>query len=34
MASLSLQCQGGRKGQASSHAAYIAREGHYAERDG
>ncbi len=34
MASYHCSVKVGGKGQASSHAAYIAREGHYAERDG
>ncbi len=33
MASYHCSVKVGGKGQASSHAAYIAREGHYAERD-
>ena len=34
MASYHCSVKVGGKGQARSHAAYIAREGHYAERDG
>ena len=34
MASYHCSVKVGGKGKASGHAAYIAREGHYAERDG